>query len=138
MFTAAVIFGVYGWWIFGVLGIEYFTGPDALIRIGKALSILIIAGYAFEIFTVFAWSVFNSVVLKHDKDDFIVDERDKLIVYRSTHISHLVLCAGLFVSVGALALGWSAFWVFNLMVLAFLLSVVAELATKVFLHSRGT
>lgn len=67
----------------------------------------------------------------------MVDERDKEIMRKSMHLSHLVLCSGLFLSVGALALGWSAFWVFNLMVLAFGLSVVAELATKLVLYKQG-
>ncbi len=136
-FTAAVIFAVYTWWVFGVLGIEYFSGPDALVRIGKTLSILIIGGYAFEILTVFAYSLFSHFVLKKSKDDFIVDERDKQILYKSIYGSHLVLCAGLFLAVGALALGWSAFWVFNIIVLAFLLSVITELTMKLFLYRSG-
>lgn len=138
IFTFIVIFAVYSWWIFGVLGVEYFTGPDALVRIGRAISALIIGGYAFEIMTVFAVSIFSAKVLNNTKADFMVDERDKEILHKSMHISHLVLCTGLFLSIGALALGWSAFWVFNFMVLSFALSVVAELATKLFLYKRGS
>jgi len=137
IFTAIVIFGVYGWWVFGVLGVEYFSGPDALVRIGKTLSILIIGGYAFEIITVFIFSLFSHYVLKKSKDEFTVDERDKLILYKSMYGSHLVLCTGLFLAVGAMALGWSAFWVFNIIVLAFLLSVIAELTAKLFLYRSG-
>lgn len=137
IFTLTVIFVVYGWWIFGVLGVEHFTGADALVRIGRAISALIIGGYAFEIATVFLISVFSAKVLKNTKEDFMVDERDKEILHKSMHLSHLVLCAGLFLSIGALAMGWSAFWVFHLMVLAFALSVVTELATKLFLYKRG-
>ena len=137
VFTVSVIFAVYGWYIFGILGISYFTGPDALIRIGQAISTLIIGGYTFEVLTVLAVSVFNFKILKNTKNDFIVDERDKQILYKSTHVSHLVLCASLFLSMGALALGWSAFWVFHLMVLGFLLSVIAELAVKLFLYKQG-
>ena len=137
IFTTAVIFGVYGWWVFGFLGIEYFTGPDALIRIGQTLAVLIVGGYAFDILTVFALSLFNFKVLKHTKDDFTVDERDKQILYKSMYFSHFVLCTGLFLAVGALALGWSVFWVFNIIVLGFLLSVITELAAKLFLYREG-
>ena len=91
IFTTVVIFGVYGWWVFGFLGIEYFTGPDALIRIGQTLAVLIVGGYAFDILTVFALSLFNFKVLKHTKDDFTVDERDKQILYKSMYFSHFVL-----------------------------------------------
>lgn len=135
--TLLVIYAVYGWWIFGVLGIDYFTGPDSLVRIGRAIGALIIWGYAFEIATVFLVSVFSATVLKNTKEDFVVDERDKAILHKSMHLAHLVLCTGLLLSIGALALGWSAFWVFNLMVLAYGLSVVMELATKLFLYRQG-
>lgn len=137
IFTLIVTFSIYGWWVFGVLGIEYFTGADALVRIGRAIGLLIIGGYAFEILTIFLASIFSATVLKNTKDDFMVDERDKEILHKSMHLSHLVLCTGLFLAVGALAMGWSAFWVFHLMVLAFALSVVMELGTKLFLYKQG-
>lgn len=138
IFTAIVIFAVYGWWIFGVIGIEYFTGPDALIRIGKAISILIIGGYAFEISVLLTMGIFSVKVLKSANNDFTLDERDMQILYKSMYNSHLALCTGLFLSIGALALGLEAFWVFNFIVLAFLVSVIAELSTKLFLYKRGS
>jgi len=137
IFTATVIFGVYGWWVFGVLGVEYFTGPDELVRIGRAIALLIIGGYAFEIATVLAAAIVSSKFPRNNKTDFTIDERDKQILYRSLSHSHHVLCIGLCLSIGALALGVSAFWVFNAMVLGYLLSIVAELSTKLFLYQRG-
>lgn len=137
IFTLIVTYSIYGWWIFGVLGIEYFTGTEALVRIGRAIGLLIIGGYAFEFFVLFVAGFFGIKVFKQTKDDFMVDERDKEILHKSIHLSHIVLCTGLFLSVGALASGWSAFWVFNLLVLAFGLSVVMELATKLFLYKQG-
>lgn len=131
IFTAIVIFATYGIWIFGVLGVEYFTGHDALIRIGKSIAILIVAGYAFEFIVTAALigkEAFTQAVAGNDP----MDERDKQILYRSMFNSHLVLCGGLFLSIGALALGIEAFWVFNAMVLAFLASVIAELFTKLY------
>lgn len=138
LFTATVIFAAYAWWIFGVLGVAHFAGPDSLILIGRAILALIIFGYAFEWVVLLAVGLFGVKVLNNTKDDFILDERDKQIAFKSLSHSHLVLCAGLFLSIGALAAGVSAFWVFQLMVLAFLLSVIAELATKLFLYKRGT
>lgn len=138
IFTATVIFAVYGWWVFGILGVEYFTGPDALIRIGTALSALIIGGYAFEILTVIAVGVFNIKVLKKTSEDFILDERDNYILYKSIFASHNVLCVGICIAAITMALGLNVFWVFNLIVLAYLLSLVAELSTKLILYARGT
>lgn len=141
IFTATVIFAVYGWWVFGFLGIEYFTGPDALTRIGKAIAALIVFGYAFEIsvvvFTTYLKAKLSNHTKEELKEEFIVDERDFGILYKSIYGSHLVLCTGLFLAMGALALGWSAFWVFNIIVFAFLLSVVTELSTKLFLYRKS-
>lgn len=138
IFTAIVIFATYGWWIFGVLGVEYFTGPDELIRIGKAISILILAGYAFEWFCLLGAGIFSVKILKKNKEDFTVDERDKQIIQKSMYASHIVLVAGGCFSMFALAMGVTPFWVFNAIVFAYILSVVAELATKLTLLQAGT
>jgi len=137
LFTATVIFGVYGWWVFGYLGVEYFNGPESLVRIGKAIVTLIVCGYAFEIAVIFLVGIFGYKVQKQPLHEFALDERDMQILYKSIYASHLVLCTGLFLAIGALAIGWNAFWVFNLMVLAFLFSVIAELVTKLFLYQQG-
>jgi len=137
IFTAAVIFGTYAWWTFGVLGVEYFTGPEALTRIGKAISILIIGGYAFEWTCALVAGLFSNKVLGKPLD-LTVDERDKQIIQKSIYASHMVLVAGICFSMFALAMGIKPFWVFNAIVLAYLLSVVAELATKLTLLEAGT
>lgn len=137
IFTAIVIFATYGFWIFGVLGVEYFTGPDALMRIGRSIAILIVAGYAFEIVLTLAIVGKEAIQKSHSGLDPL-DERDKHIMYRSLTASHFVLCLGLFLSIAALALGVEAFWVFNAMVFAFLLSVVAELGTKIYFYHAAS
>ena len=131
LFTGTVIFATYGFWIFGVLGIEYFTGPDALIRIGRSIATLIIVGYAFEIIVTLAVVGKQAWQQSYAGNDPL-DERDKQILYKSMFNSHFVLCGGLFLSIGALAIGIDAFWVFNAIVLAFLASVIAELCTKLY------
>lgn len=137
IFTAIVIFATYGFWIFGYLGIDYFTGPDALIRIGQSIATLIIAGYAFEIIVTMVVLGKQAYQLARTGIDPI-DERDRQILYKSMYNSHLVLCGGLFLSIGVLAFGMEAFWVFNAIVLAFLFSVIAELCTKLFHYHQAT
>ncbi len=136
--TAVLIFGAYSWCVFGLLGVDYFTGPEALARIGKAITTLIVGGYAFELSIVFGALLLGPKLLKDMSHDWTLDERDMKIFYRSIHLSHLVLCAGLFASMGALAIGFEPFWVFNFLVLAFLFSVVAELGAKLYLYQSGT
>lgn len=137
MATSSIIFLVYAFVVFQVIGVDYFTGPDALVRIGKSLGILIIAGYTFE------WSVQITTLIFGVKGtgkpfkDLIVDEREKQIVYRSMSISLNVICFGIILSVGALALGWEAFWVFHIIVLFYALAVATELVSKIVLFRRG-
>lgn len=129
IFTTTVIFAVYGWLTFGVLGAEYFMGPEAFIRIGKALSLLIVCGYAFEWSCLLVGGMLGRKALGKSFD-LTVDERDRQIVHKSIFASHMVLVAGLCLSVFGMAMGLEPFWVFNAMLLAYILSVVAELATK--------
>lgn len=129
IFTATVIFATYGWWTFGVLGVEYFTGPDALVRIGKAISILIVCGYAFEWACLLVAGLFGSTVLRKPLD-LTIDERDMQIIQKSIYASHIVLVAGICFSIFGMAMGLEPFWVFNAIVLAYVLSIVAELTTK--------
>lgn len=136
IFTAIVIFTTYGWWTFGVLGVEYFTGPEALIRIGKAISILIVGGYAFEWSFLLITGMFSTRMLKKPID-FTVDERDKQIIQKSIYASHMVLVVGMCLSIFSMAMGVIPFWVFNAIVLAYALSVFVELSTKLILLRAG-
>lgn len=133
IFTAIVIFATYGWWTFGVLGVEYFTGPEAFVRIGKAISILIVCGYAFEWACLLVAGLFGTKALK-TPINLTIDERDNHIIHKSIFASHMVLVIGLCLSIFAMAMGVEPFWVFNAMVLAYVLSIVAELATKLTLY----
>ena len=137
IFTTVVIFSVYAAWIFLKLGIGYFTGPDELIRIGRAIGALAIAGWAFHIVLVLGVTIFDVKRAGKNIADIIVDERDKQINYRSMFISMHVLCAGLLLSIGALAIGWAPFWVFNIIVLFYAFANLTELGAKLFFIHRG-
>jgi len=137
IFTTVVIFLIYGLWIFQILGIGYFTGPDELVRIGKAIGTLILAGWAFHIFVILSITVFDLKKAGKKISDVIMDERDKQINYRSMYIAMHVLCAGILLSIGALALGWAPFWVFNIIVLFYAFANLTELGAKLFFIHQG-
>lgn len=130
IFTTVVIFGVYAVWIFQFLGIQYFAGPDELVRIGKTIGTLILAGWAFHIIVVMGVTLFDARKSGKKLSELIVDERDRQINYRSMFIAMHVLCAGILLSVGALAMGWAPFWVFNIIVLFYALANLTELGAK--------
>jgi len=135
--TTVVIFSIYGFWIFQFLGIEYFTGPDELVRIGKAIGTLILAGWVFHLLVIFSVTLLDLKKEGKNFTDVMMDERDKQINYRSMYIAMHVLCAGLWAAIGALAMGWAPFWVFNIIVLFYALANVTELGAKLFFIHQG-
>lgn len=137
IFTTVVIFLVYGLWIFQFLGVEYFTGPDELVRIGRAIGTLILAGWAFHLIVVLGITIFDTKKAGTKLREMVVDERDKQINYRSMFISMHVLCAGILLAIGALASGWAPFWVFNIIVLFYAFANATELGAKIFFIHRG-
>ncbi len=137
IFTTVVIFLVYALWVFQIMGIGYFTGPDELVRIGKTIGTLILAGWAFHIIVVLGAILLDAKKSGKGMHELIVDERDKQINYRSMYISMHVLCAGIFLSIGALAHGWAPFWVFNIIVLFYALANMTELGAKLFFIHQG-
>ena len=137
IFTTVVIFFVYALWVFQIVGVGYFTGPDELVRIGKTIGTLILAGWAFHIVVVIGAVLLDAKKSGKSVNELIVDERDKQINYRSMYISMHVLCAGIFLSIGALALGWAPFWVFNIIVLFYALANMTELGAKLFFIHQG-
>jgi uncharacterized membrane protein len=137
LFTTVVVFLVYAVWIFQVLGVGYFTGPNELVRIGQSIGILILAGWAFHIVVVIGVMILDAKRTGKKLHEIIVDERDRQINYRSMFISMHVLCAGLFLAIGALAMGWAPFWVFNIIVLFYACANLTELSAKIFFIHRG-
>ena len=137
IFTHIVIFSAYGWWVFGVVGVEYFTGPEALVRVGRTLAVLILGGYALEFIVQIATFIVKSKASGDTKSFYMVDERDKQILAKSLSNSYHVLTIGIFLAIAAMAMGWSLFKVFNLIVLAFALAYAMEFATKIYLYKRG-
>lgn len=135
--TTFIALSLYAFWVFSVAGISYFSGPEELVRIGKAIGILILAGYGFEILAQLGAVIIDAKIYGRSVKEMLVDERDKLIVYRSIFLSTHVLCTGIFISIGALAFGFSAFWVFNIIVLFYGLAIATELTAKLVFLYRG-
>jgi len=133
--SCTIIFSVYAIWVFHFLGVGYFTGPDAMIRVGKSIGVLIVAGFGFEIALQLAGIFFGA--RGGTLAGLIVDERDKQIAYRSVFISMFFICGGIFLAVAAMAMGWEIFWVFNIMVLFYALGVAAELGSKLYFLREG-
>ena len=137
VFTTLLAYLVYSWWVFQVMGVGYYMGPDALVRIGRTIGSFILLGHAFE------WAILFSAILLSAKLtgkriwELVFDERDKQISERSISLSRHVLCVGIFLAIGALAIGWAPFWVFNIIVMFYGLSNVTELGAKIFFIRQG-
>ena len=137
VFSTLLVYMVYAWWVFQVMGVSYFMGPDALVRIGRSIGSLIVFGHVFEWLVLISALVLGSKLAGKSVSELVVDERDKQINYRSISLSRHVLCIGLFLSMGALAMGWEPFWVFNIIVLFYGIANVVELGAKIFFFRQG-
>jgi len=117
VFTTLLVYLAYCWWVFQVMGVDYFVGTeDSLVRIGKTIGSFILLGHAFEWFVLFCVISIGAKLSGNKIVNLVFDERDKQISHRSMSISRNVLCIGIFLSIGALAIGWAPFWVFNIIV----------------------
>ncbi len=137
VFTTLLVYLVYGWWVFHVMGVGYFMGPDALVRIGRTIGGLIIFGHAFEWAVLLGTAMIGARQTGKKIQDLVIDERDKQINYRSLTLSRHVLCVGLFLAIAAMAIGWEAFWVFNIIVLFYAFGNVTDLGAKIFFFRKG-
>ena len=134
MVSIALSFGIYFWVISGMYQDGYFEGPDSLSLIGKSILILIVGTIVATIGLIILTTIFMSV---KEKPEFLSDERDKLIELKGKQISESVSGMGLTVSMVALAMGSSSFFVFHSIALSFGIgSIIGHLAMLRF-HRKG-
>ena len=81
--------------------------------------------------------VVHNRLTRPDASEYVIDEREKLIEYRSATYSSRVVILGLFIAIFAMASGVEAFWVFNIIVLFYALAIATELTLKLIWLGKG-
>lgn len=122
--------------MFEMHGEKLFSGAEAASLMGKSLLLLVVANVIANMIARIVFSLIFSIATKTCEDPHL-DERDKMIELKGMQVSYMVFAIGLMLSLGALALGWSALIVLNLIVLSLIVGEITSGITKLHQYRRG-
>ncbi|MCF6273650.1 MAG: hypothetical protein L3J37_10770 [Rhodobacteraceae bacterium] len=135
--STVLVFSVYFYMINGMYGDGRFDGPEGLMRLGQMILWLIGGGIVVNIAMMILFNIIFAIGDKDSNPSTLFDERDKLIELRAVRISYHFQGIGYVGAMVMMALGSSAFMVFNLMLAVFALSGVLEAVLRLALYRRG-
>jgi len=135
--SSVLIFAVYYLVVSGMYAEGRFEGAEGLALLGKAILMLMAGGIAVHIVMLILANIVFAIIHKDPKPSFVVDERDEMIELRGLRVSYYVFGAGYVISMIALALGLSAFGVFNLLLASCAISAWVEAVIRLVLYHRG-
>ena len=137
LFSGILIFVFYFWRISYLSGQGRFEGPDAMPLLAKTFLLMIPGGIVITIVSMILSSIIFAIATNDAKPSFVIDERDRLIELRALRISYYIFGAGFICSMTALALGYTAFTVFNLIIGSMMLATISEGLIQLAMHRRG-
>lgn len=136
MFSSAIIFGAYCWYVFLKYEQELF-GSDMSFRYwGAVILILIPISMAARIVVFILFIIINRLATKEIEPSF-EDELDKLIESKATRVSHYVFIVGFILAMGALVLGQPPSLMFILLFFSGFVSEAAGISTQFYLYRKG-
>jgi hypothetical protein len=136
MFSSAIIFGAYCWYVFLRYQDELF-GSEVNYRFwGAVILILIPVSIAAKIVVSIVFIMLNRMATKEIEPSF-EDELDKLIESKATRVSHYVFVFGFILAMGALVLEQPISVMFVILFFAGYLSEATGLGTQLYLYRRG-
>ncbi len=137
LFSGILIFALYFWRISFLHGQGRFEGADAMSLLAKTFLLMIPSGIFITIVSMILFSIIFAIATNDANPSFVVDERDRLIELRALRWSYYIFGAGFIGSMIALALGYTAFTVFNLIIGSMMLATLAEGLIQLAMHRRG-
>lgn len=119
--SMALVFSTYAWVVSGLTEAGRFDGPDALALLGTCILGLVVATIAVTFVIVIAFNIVLTKVAGDAEDEtaYMMDERDRLIEFKSLKLAHYLTGSGVALSMLVLAFGGSAFLVFHLVMFSF-------------------
>ncbi len=137
LFTGTLVFAIFGYFMLQQYQGGQFVGDEGAQLIGKSILWLIGGGIIINIIAHIGFNIAYAIVKREANPSFVVDERDKLIELRALRVAYYVLGAGFVGGMAALAMGYGVFVTFNIIIVSFFISGVAEGLTQLFLYRRG-
>ena len=136
MFSSAVIFGVYCWYVFLKYEQELF-GIDPSFRYwGAVILILIPVSIVARIVVLIVFNIINSLATQEIEPSF-EDELDKLIESKATRVSHYVFILGFVSAMGVLVLEQSPSVMFVILFFSGFLSEAAGHSMQIYHYRKG-
>lgn len=114
-----------------------FDQPDALKIWARTVLWAIPLSIVAMIIALILFTILHAIITRNPKPSFIVDERDNYIGRRGMMVTMFVSSGGFMVALICLALGWSAFAVFNVIFYSFGVGDLSGNLTKLYLWRRG-
>lgn len=137
LFTVLILFGAYYWKVSDLYAAGAFDGPDGTRLIGKAILTLMVAGIMLRIIGMILIGIFHAILTNTPKPSFLIDERDREIEMQALKVGNNFTFFGMVSAFIALAMGWSIFAVFQIIIGACAVSSLAEVATQFILYRRA-
>lgn len=114
-----------------------FSGPDALSIWAKTVLWMIPVSIIATIILTILFNIIYAIITHQPKPSFVVDERDRNIEINGMRVTLVVSSAGFILSLIALAFGWSAFSVFNVLLFSFAIGDLGGNLSKLIIYRRG-
>ena len=137
LINTLVLMGGYFWWVSGRYAAGAFDGPDAGSAVGRSILILMGTGIVVQIIGMILFHFLQALVTQNPNPDQLIDERDRLIELRALRVSYHVTGLVFVLAIIALAMGWSIFAVFHIIVAGCAFGAVIEAAVQIIAYHRG-
>ncbi|MEQ9403945.1 MAG: hypothetical protein RIM99_10185 [Cyclobacteriaceae bacterium] len=134
--STLIIYGIYYWFVFEKYGSEAMSPEEELQFWGKTLLLVIPIAIAGKIIIHIAFSVTHRIISK-EKQPCFEDEREKLIMLKSTRNAFFVFGFGFLGALSAIALGWPLHVMFTWMICAGVMSDVFDNLSQLWFHRKG-
>lgn len=140
LISTIVVIGGFLYYVLSLHQQGVFNAPDGLATLGRAVLVMTAAGVVLSILAGIVVNIIAGMIhhARHgEDDDFITDERDKLLELKAMQVASYTLGIGFVLSMVALALGQSAFFIIVSLVVAGAIADIFASLTKLYLYRRG-
>jgi hypothetical protein len=137
LFTNLGVNGFFAWRLWSLHEEGAFAGPDGLARWAQNVLWIIPASIVVAIVLTIAFTIVFAIATRSENPSTVVDERDKAFRIRAMMTTMVVAGGGFILALVALAFGWEALIVFNLIFAAFALGDLSGNVLKLILYRRG-
>jgi hypothetical protein len=137
IFTNLVIVIYFALRIYGMFQDGQFDGAGGLMLWARTILWMIPVSIVATIIATILFNIFYAILTNQPKPSFVVDERDRAIEITGMKVTVVVISAGFMAAMVALAFGWTAFIVFNVILFSFAMADLGGNLVKLTMYRFG-